>query len=436
MSSKQFFIKAITDNVLLSTWQQKDMAERIYWLLQSKPSWVKPLVSRIYTQFNNNHFTTTNRQLVDFISNDMQFALLWKQQWHQLKIRQFNLQQSPSAPVKLHCDIPQIQNIKALSQWLALSDNQLENYASNWRNCDLSTEPHHQHYHYHWIKKNSGKKRLIEAPKPRIASAQRQIYLGILNLIPLHSACHGFRKQHSCKSYVQPHSGKTVVIHMDLKNFFTSITLRRIHALFTTIGYHESVAKRLAGLCCSQTPMNIMQHNEQLTWHQRKQLMVPHLPQGSPSSPALANLCAYKLDLRLDALAKKLGGSYTRYADDLAFSGNTDFSRHVKQFPTLVAHIAITEGFSINYRKTRIMHQGVSQRLTGMVLNVFPNYPRKDYDRLKAILYNCIKSGHPSQNRNNLPHFKSHLQGKIAYVRSLNPEKAKKLSALFEQITW
>lgn len=283
MSSKQFFIKAMTDNLLLSTWQQEAMAERIYWLLQSKPPWVRPLVNRIYAKFSKDLPITTKQQFVDFIANDSQFALLWKQQRNQLKIRQFNLQQIPSPQAKLQCDIPQLQDLKALSKWLGLSHGQLENYASNWHDYDLSTQAHHRHYHYHWINKKSGQKRLIEAPKQRMADIQRQIYLGILNHIPLHQACHGFRKQHSCQSYVEPHAGKKVVIHMDLNYFFSSISFRRIHALFTTIGYHQSIASKLAGLCCNQTPMEVIQLNTQLAWQQRKKLMTPHLPQGSPT---------------------------------------------------------------------------------------------------------------------------------------------------------
>ncbi len=82
------------------------------------------------------------------------------------------------------------------------------------------------------------------------------------------------------------------------------------------------------------------------------------------------------------------------------------------------------------------MHQGVSQRFTGMTLNNLPNYPRKDYDKLKATLYNCVKFGPNSQNRKKHPNFKLHLQGRVAFVRSLNPEKAKKLDKLFENIVW
>lgn len=228
---------------------------------------------------------------------------------------------------------------------------------------------------------------------------------------------------------------------MDLQNFFSSIPLRRVHALFVTVGYRESVARRLAGLCCHQTPIDIVSENQQLNWQQRKQLMAPHFPQGSPSSPVLANLATYKLDLRLDALAKKMGAAYTRYADDLAFSGNADFARVAQYLPALVGHIALTEGFSVSHRKTHMMRQGVSQRLTGLVLNCFPNVPRKDYDRLKATSYNCVKQGYQTQNRNQHPDFKAHLKGRIVFIRFLfirflNGKKADKLDALYERIDW
>ncbi len=435
MSYQQFFIKALADILLVSDWKIDAMVARTYWLIDSKPDWVKPLIKKIYLHFNTDIAGITKRKVIDFIMHDPQFSMLWRQRRHQLRIRQFNLEQR-TIPAKLKCDLPPLHDLKILSEWLGLPHNQLANYSNNWRINDQSTQVYHRHYHYHWIKKKSGQKRLIEAPKQRLASVQRQVYLGILNHIPLHNACHGFRRQHSCLSYAQAHAGKNVVIHLDLANFFTSISIRRVYAIFTTIGFHDSVAHALAGLCCEQTPRAIIKQNTQLNWHQQKQLMAPHLPQGSPSSPVLANLCAYRLDLRLSALAEKLGGTYTRYADDLAFSGNIDFAKHSRQFITLVAHIAITEGFSVNHRKSRIMHQGVSQRLTGMTLNTFPNYPRKDYDRLKAILHNCVKFGHRSQNRDKLPNFRNHLQGKIAYVHSLNPKKADKLELVFNQINW
>ncbi|MFW5447757.1 MAG: reverse transcriptase family protein [Methylophagaceae bacterium] len=435
MSYQQIFVRTLADILLIDDWQVDAMVDRVYWLIDSKPNWVKPLVIKLHTHFNKNTSGITKQEIIDFVVHKSEFSILWQQQRHQLRIRQFNLKQIPTLTT-LKCDLPSLQNLNTLSSWLALSQNQLANYANNWRVNDPATQSYHRHYHYHWIKKKNGQKRLIEAPKQRMANVQRQIYLGILNHIPLHKSCHGFRKQHSCLSYAEPHTGKHVVIHMDLENFFTSIPIRRVHAIFTAIGLSESVARSLAGLCCEQTPREVILQNPQLNWQQQKQLMASHLPQGSPSSPVIANLCAYRLDLRLSSLAEKLGGTYTRYADDLAFSGDVIFAKQARQLITLVAHIAIIEGFSVNHRKTRIMHQGVSQKLTGMTLNKFANFPRKDYDKLKAILHNCVKFGHQSQNRNKLPNFKSHLQGKIAYVRSLNPEKADKLEMTFSKINW
>lgn len=435
MSYQRIFVNAIADILLLDDWHPQEMIRRIYWLLQSEPSWAASLVDRIHSKFHAHFPEVTKKQITDFIINDRQFMEIWSQHRHQMRIFRFNLER-PSPHAKLNCDAPTLQNLKDLTTWLGLSFGQLENYAANWRISDRPDHTRLHHYHYHWLTKPSGKRTLVEAPKQRLADVQRQISLGILDHVPLHSACHGFRKKHSCQTYAKPHAGKSVVIHMDLERFFMSIPFRRIHAMFKTIGYREAVSRRLAGLCCNQTPIHIVAGNPSLNWTHRKQLTTPHLPQGSPSSPALANLCAYKLDLRLAALAEKFGADYTRYADDLAFSGDSEFARIARKIPVLVAYISATEGFTVNHHKTRIMHQGVSQRLTGMTVNRFPNYPRKDYDRMKAVLYNCAKFGPESQNKTQLPHFRAHLYGQIAHVKALNPGKAEKLLALYKRINW
>ncbi|MGR8933227.1 MAG: reverse transcriptase family protein [Gammaproteobacteria bacterium] len=436
MSYQRLFISALADILLAGEWLPRPMLERAAWLLQAEPLWAATLVKRIYAKYKTAFPDVTKKQLVEFIANDSQFAVDWRKYREELRLRRFSLEPTPEPAAKLTCDIPPLHNFKELAAWLGLSLGQLDQYAGNRCVATYPVETRFRHYHYHWKPKKGGQPRLIEAPKQRIADVQRQIYLGILEHIPLHEACHGFRKRHSCRTYVAHHAGKSVVIRMDLENFFVSVPLRRIHALFTAIGYREAIARRLAGLCCNQTPPDVLGENPQLTWLQRKQLMTPHLPQGAPSSPVLANLCAYKLDVRLSALAKKIGGEYTRYADDLAFSGNAYFAGVARYLPVLVAHIAATEGFSVNHRKTRIMSQSVSQRLTGMTLNRFPNCMRKDYDRLKAILYNCIRFGPRSQNSEKLPDFKAHLYGRIAFMRSLNPQKAGKLERLYEKIMW
>src|ERR1700749_2767974 len=158
----------------------------------------------------------------------------------------------------------------------------------------------------------------------------------------------------------------------------------------------------------------------------------PHLPQGAPTSPMLANLCAYRLDCRLAGLAKSTDAIYTRYADDLAFSGNAEFEKGVERFSAHVAAIALEEGFQVHHRKTRIMPQGVRQRLAGVVVNQHLNVARSDFDRLKAILTNCVRLGFESQNRENHPQFRVHLDGKVSFVEMVNPARGERLRRIFD----
>jgi hypothetical protein len=201
------------------------------------------------------------------------------------------------------------------------------------------------------------------------------------------------------------------------------------------------VADLLGGICTNATPREVWREsaNEmapRALWDLKKLYARPHLPQGAPTSPALANLCAYRFDCRLDGLAKVAGAEYTRYADDLAFSGGEAFERRVEHFATRVAAIAMEEGFGVNYRKMRIMRQGVRQHLAGLVTNQRMNIMRTDYDILKAILTNCVRHGPESQNRNGHASFRAHLDGRVGFVETVHSEKGQRLRAIFERIQW
>ena len=173
-----------------------------------------------------------------------------------------------------------------------------------------------------------------------------------------------------------------------------------------------------------------------LSWIEGKQLEVPHLPQGAPTSPALSNLCALHLDLRLDALAQTFGGAYTRYADDLALSGGEPLRRRCARLGASIAAIAREEGFEVNHRKTQVMHASDRQVLTGVVVNERPNIPRDEVDRLKAILTNCAARGAGSQNRQGHADFRAHLLGRISHVTALNARRGARLRSIFERIDW
>jgi RNA-directed DNA polymerase len=288
---------------------------------------------------------------------------------------------------------------------------------------------------------------LIESPKPRLKALQQRILHGILDHIPSHPAVHGFVKGRSIQSFAAPHVGQHVVLRMDLEDFFPSFSGSRIQSFFRTAGYPESVADVLGGLATNVVPQGEWRslsatsqpsgHLDQDQWWQMKAMYGrPHLPQGAPTSPAVANLCSYRMDSRLHGLAKHSGAVYTRYADDLAFSGGEVFARGIHRFSTQVAAILKDEGFAVNHRKTRIMRASIRQHLAGMVVNQRLNVPRRDFDLLKAILTNCVRHGPESQNREGHPHFREHLAGRVSFLASTHPDRGKRLRALFERIKW
>ena len=230
------------------------------------------------------------------------------------------------------------------------------------------------------------------------------------------------------------------MLRLDLRDFFPSVRASRVHALFRTAGFPVAVARLLTGLCTNRVPDEVLQGwpNERgtVSWQARQRFRFAHLPQGAPTSPALANLCAYRLDCRLSGLAAATGASYTRYADDLIFSGDDELERCKRRFHVAVCRIALEEGFEVHTRKSRFMRQAVRQQVAGIVLNVRPNVPRAEYDRFRAILSNCVRSGPHDQNRSGHADFRGYLLGRIAYIGMLNPARGQKLRALFERIRW
>jgi hypothetical protein len=162
----------------------------------------------------------------------------------------------------------------------------------------------------------------------------------------------------------------------------------------------------------------------------------PHLPQGAPTSPALANLCAFRLDCRLHGLAQSLETTYSRYADDLAFSGGERLERSARRFQVAVAAIAAEEGFELHLHKSRFMRRGVCQQLAGVVVNEHPNVRRRTFDLLKALLTNCARRGPHDQNRDGHADFRAYLLGRIGHVAMVHPARGAKLRALFDRIEW
>lgn len=294
------------------------------------------------------------------------------------------------------------------------------------------------HYHYEWVAKKVRGERLIEAPKSSLKAVQHQILRGILDHVPPHSAAHGFVRKKSIRSNALPHVGKRVILKFDLENFYPTVTFSRVVAIFRSLGYCREAALWLARLTTSDTPDDIRDqlYRRDLEAERWRPYARRHLPQGAPTSPALANLSAFVLDLRLAGLARKFNAAYTRYADDLTFSGDETFKKSLAVFIPLVQKIIAQERFRVNRFKRRVVRNNQRQMVTGVVVNEKPNVSRRDFDELKATLVNCIRRGPSTQNHLQHPDFAAYLQGRVAHVRSLNPDRGRRLLDLFNQVDW
>lgn len=318
-------------------------------------------------------------------------------------------------------DIPQLATLDAISDWLFLPIERLEYLADMHFRYENHGDTAVNHYHYVLHRKKSGGMRVIEAPKHSLKTVQRQILRGILDKVPIHPDAFGFAKGRSCLNAANRHAGEQVVLCFDLKDFFPSIGAGRIFGLFRCLGYPHQVARCLAALCTSITPSRVV---ERIGRPDRHTYRKPHLPQGSPASPALANLAVFTLDKRLSALAKSVDANYSRYADDLSFSGD---NRVAGTLLRAVPDIVGDEGFQLNSAKTRIMSNTSRQVVTGVVVNHHLNVTRKAFDQLKAIIHACGKA---EDLRLNDPVFRISLLGKIGWVEAVNPHRGNKLLEL------
>lgn len=331
------------------------------------------------------------------------------------------------------CALPDLPTVKELAQWRDVPLDRLL-----WLSPERPLGA--DHYRYKLQPKRTGGLRLLEIPKVDLKRVQRAIHTGLLQHVPMHEAAHGFVAQRSVATHAAAHAGQAVVIKFDLQDFFGGIRAAQVAAVWHTLGYPPGVARCLATLCTHRTAQMVVERLREgsggLDWLGAKRLRAAHLPQGAPTSPTLANLCAFGLDLRLDGLAWAFGATYTRYADDLVFSGPEALRQQFRALQAWVAAIATDEGFALHPDKTRCLPQHRQQRITGVVVNAQPNTPRQDFDRLKACLHQCVHQGPASQNHEALADFRGHLLGRIAWVKQFNADRATKLMGLFGQIQW
>ncbi len=315
--------------------------------------------------------------------------------------------------------LPALAHASALAEALGLSISRLRWLVFH-REVDQGT-----HYHRWHVPKRDGGMRLISAPKPQLKGAQHWVAREITEHLPVHGAAHGFVPGRSTVTNAAVHAGASVIIKLDLRDFYPTITLPRVKGLFRKAGYGEQVATVLAMLC-TESPREVIE----LRGKPHHVAIGPRsLPQGAPTSPSITNALCLRLDRRQQGLARALGFRYSRYADDLTFSWHGEGEAPVGKLLHRVHTIVASEGFAVHPAKTRIMRSGRRQKVTGLVVNALAEgtqdvsparVPRKLRRRLRAALHNRAqgKQGADSLER---------LHGFAAYVYMTDPSRGRSL---------
>lgn len=432
MTRVQQLAAALADAMLAGEWEPAMMRRRCDQVIGRSPWWTRTLVQEAVRNYPRPP-ADRPREFAAWVLTST--ALDRAQRARPPLPRLFNRLAEPTEMVRRPFLTPVLHHAGALAEHLGLTVAELDLLADSQHRARRAPSPRIAHYRYRWLPRASGA-RLLEAPKPRLAAVQRRILDELLAPIPVHPAAHGFVRGRSAITGAAVHSGSAVVITVDLEHFFPSITAGRVWGVLRAAGYPESVAHALTGLTTHASPVSVLRSMPPATdpsrdFRLRRGLAQPHLPQGAPSSPQLANLICFSLDRRLAAYAAAAGARYTRYADDLTFSGGPELARRSQRLLTAVAAIVTQEGFALNPAKTRERRQHQRQSVTGIVVNEHPNLARPEFDRLKAILHDCRRNGAEAANREHHPDFRQHLLGRISWAASLSPARGARLRAEF-----
>ncbi|MBO6937786.1 MAG: RNA-directed DNA polymerase [Deltaproteobacteria bacterium] len=312
--------------------------------------------------------------------------------------------------------LPEIADASALAEALGITVPTMRWLAYH-REVDSGT-----HYRRWTVPKRDGRRRLISEPKPQLKEAQRWIAREITDHLPVHGAAHGFLAGRSTVTNAAVHAGARIVVKLDLKDYYPTITTPRVKGMFRKAGYGEQVATLLAMLC-TESPREEIELDGK-TWYVATGPR--SLPQGAPTSPSITNAISLRLDLRLAGLARKMGFRYTRYADDLTFSHHQRSEAPIGSLFRLVGQIVVEEGFEVHPKKTRVMRSGSRQKVTGLVVNgadgaPAARVPRSVRRKLRAAIKNR-ELGRPGEGES-----LAQLRGWAAYVYMTDPAKGRAL---------
>jgi len=254
-------------------------------------------------------------------------------------------------------------------------------------------------YHTYKLPKKSGGNRIITVPNSYLKSIQKSIYESILKTIPLHKAAKGFRQGYSIVDNAKIHVGKNIVMNTDIANFFPNTSNDLVWKALNKhlkSRFSKNCIRLISELCCYKGG----------------------LPIGAPTSPVISNLVLKPCDAAFSKISKKLNIEYSRYADDLTFSGGEN---SIKILP-FVKDVLGKKGFQLKSKKTNIFRKGRRQCVTGLVVNEQISVARPIRKRIRASVHNaCQQKPIFWQEK---PMNINELMGRIAFLNLVHPLEA------------
>lgn len=279
------------------------------------------------------------------------------------------------------------------------------------------------HYKRFYVNKKSGGKRLISAPMPKLKLLQNKIKEQIIDKVKINDAATGFVTSKSIIDNSKPHIAQDIVINLDLENFFPTITYERVLGMFKSLGYSPQTSTIFALACTEPDVTKVSLDNKDYY----SELTKRYLPQGAPTSPAVTNIICRRLDARLKGMADKLNFNYSRYADDITFSAKGADKDNIKRILNFSRQIIKDENFIVNESKTKVMHKGSRQEVTGVVVNEKPSVNREKLRQFRALLHQIELNGPEGKSWNGKTGMSllASIRGYVDFIKMVDPEKAK-----------
>lgn len=284
-------------------------------------------------------------------------------------------------------NLPYIGSALHLATYLGISDSLVR---------QILHKPEYHYRSFQLLKRNGGK-RTIRSPKTYLKVIHWWILDNILSRVSLSDFAHGFVRGRDYVSNATCHVGKKHVLNVDIREFFPSISRKRVDYMYRTLGYSHEASKLLSGLC---------------TLH-------GCAPMGAPTSPAIGNIILRELDEKLHDLAREQGMVFSRYADDLTFSSQEWIEGSLVD---VIAKMVADEGFVLNPEKTRFCGPGDRMEVTGVTINNGLNAPRNWRNSIRGFLNRVEKNPRQFVDQFN------YVAGVFGTLKSIDPNMEKKIT--------